>query len=249
MNSSKAVVDPQVVLVSGGSRGLGLALVERLLADGHRVATFSRRSSTELDKLLQSFPDRLAYAAGDMGAPDQFRDLIKGFEKKLGPLTGLVNNAGIVAEELLARQNVDDITKLLSVNLAGPLLLTRSAVRSMMIAGSGRIVNISSIVSVSGYKGTVAYSATKGGVNAMTRALARELGGRGITVNTVAPGYMETDLVAEMDPGKLKQIVRRTPLGRPGSVQDIVGVVMFLLSEEARFLTGQTIVVDGGLTA
>lgn len=119
----------------------------------------------------------------------------------------------------------------------------------MMINGAGVVVNISSIVSVSGYKGTVAYSATKGGINAMTRALARELGGRGIRVNTVAPGYMETDLVADMDPSKLKQIVRRTPLGRAGTVDDVVGIVRFLMSEEARFITGQTIVVDGGLTA
>ncbi|MFC4939538.1 MULTISPECIES: SDR family NAD(P)-dependent oxidoreductase [Bradyrhizobium] len=240
---------PQVVLVSGGSRGLGLAIVERLLTEGHSVATFSRRASPELERLLQLYPDRLKFAAADMGQPEHFRELVRGFEKQLGPLTGLVNNAGIVAEELLARQNADDISRLLSVNLAGPLLLTRAAIRGMMVVGYGRIVNISSIVSVSGYKGTVAYSATKGGVNAMTRALARELGGRQITVNSVAPGYMKTDLVADMDPSKLKQIVRRTPLGRPGDVADVVGVVMFLLSDEARFVTGQTIVVDGGLTA
>jgi 3-oxoacyl-[acyl-carrier protein] reductase len=179
----------------------------------------------------------------------KFRDLIRGFEERIGRLSALINNAGIVSEDLLARQKVDEIEKLISVNLAGPLLLTREAVRGMMIAGRGAIVNISSIVSVSGYKGTVAYSATKGGINAMTRALARELGGRGITVNAVAPGYMETDLVAHMGPSKLKQIVRRTPLGRPGTVDDVVEVVRFLISDGARFVTGQTIVVDGGLTA
>jgi 3-oxoacyl-[acyl-carrier protein] reductase len=241
--------DRESVLISGGSRGLGLAIVKSLLATGHSVATFSRKPSAETDDLTVKYNDRFAFAQCDMRETSRFKELIKEFESKLGRLSALVNNAGIVSEDLLARHKEDEIEKLISVNLAGPLLLTRAAIRGMMIAGSGSIVNISSIVSVSGYKGTVAYSATKGGINAMTRALARELGGRGITVNTVAPGYMETDLVAHMDPKKLKQIVRRTPLGRPGTVDDIVGVVRFLLSDEARFLTGQTIVVDGGLTA
>jgi 3-oxoacyl-[acyl-carrier protein] reductase len=241
--------DRETVLISGGSRGLGLAIARSLLADGHSVATFSRKPTAEIDDLVVKYDGRLVFAQCDMRETGRFRELVKDFESRIGRISALVNNAGIVSEDLLARQNEDEIEKLISVNLSGPLLLTRAALRGMMIAGRGSIVNISSIVSVSGYKGTVAYSATKGGINAMTRALARELGGRGITVNTVAPGYMETELVAHMDPAKLKQIVRRTPLGRPGTVDDIVGVVRFLLSEEARFVTGQTIVVDGGLTA
>jgi 3-oxoacyl-[acyl-carrier protein] reductase len=241
--------DRESVLISGGSRGLGLAIVKSLLADGHFVATFSRKPSAEIDDLIAQYGERFTFSRCDMKETGRFKELIKDFEGKIGRISALVNNAGIVSEDLLARQSEDEIEKLMSVNLSGPLLLTRAAVRGMMIAGRGSIVNISSIVSVSGYKGTVAYSATKGGLNAMTRALARELGGRGITVNTVAPGYMETELVAHMDPAKLKQIVRRTPLGRPGTVNDVVGVVRFLLSDEAKFVTGQTIVVDGGLTA
>ncbi len=241
--------DEQSVLVSGGSRGLGLAIVKSLLADGYSVATFSRMKSADIEALLAQYKGRFVFSECDMRDTGKFRDLIRGFEERIGRLSALINNAGIVSEDLLARQKVDEIEKLISVNLAGPLLLTREAVRGMMIAGRGAIVNISSIVSVSGYKGTVAYSATKGGINAMTRALARELGGRGITVNAVAPGYMETDLVAHMGPSKLKQIVRRTPLGRPGTVDDVVEVVRFLISDGARFVTGQTIVVDGGLTA
>lgn len=238
-----------VTLVSGGSRGLGLGIVKALLEAGHCVATFSRRESADITKLRAAFRERLLFKLADIAEPEQFPVLVREVEKRFGRLTGLVNNAGIVAEELLARQPAEDVARLLSVNLAGPLMLTRQAVRGMMIAGRGSIVNISSIVSVSGYKGTVAYSATKGGINAMTRALARELGGRGIRVNAIAPGYMETDLVADMDAKQLKQIVRRTPLGRPGSVEDVVGVVLFLLSDAAAFVSGQTIVVDGGLTA
>lgn len=238
-----------IVLVSGGSRGLGLGIVTALLSAGHRVATFARRPSPEVQELLRRYPDTFVFLECDMSQPERFPGLVRDVEAKLGRLTALVNNAGIVNEELLARQNPDAIETLLDVNLRGPLLLTRQAIRGMMVAGDGRVVNISSIVSVSGYKGTVAYSATKGGINAMTRALARELGGRGITVNTVAPGYMETELVKQMSAKHLDQIVRRTPLGRPGTVADVVGVVMFLLSDAAGFVSGQTIVVDGGLTA
>lgn len=239
----------RVALVSGGSRGLGLAVVNALLAEGWRAATFSRRHSPEVDAIAARYPQDFLYLQGDVSEHDRLDELVTEVERRLGRLTALVNNAGMVSEALIARQPVADIARLLAVNLQGPLLLTRRAVRGMMIGGGGRIVNISSIAGVSGYKGTAAYAATKGGLDAMTRALARELGGRNITVNSVAPGYMETELVKGIDARQLAQIVRRTPLGRPGTVGDVVGVVMFLLSDAARFVSGQTIVVDGGLTA
>lgn len=242
-------MNKQITLVSGGSKGLGLAIVEALLLRGDSVATFARKISPAAEKLQAAYPTRFCFAEADMANHEGFRQLVVSFEEKLGGFTGLVNNAGIVAEALLARQSPADIFRLLSTNLAGPLLLTREVARGMMIRQFGRIVNISSIVSVSGYKGTAAYSATKGGLNAMTGALARELGGRGITVNAVAPGYMHTDLVKEMSPKHLAQIVRRTPLGRAGTVEDVAGLVAYLLSDAASFISGQTIVVDGGLNA
>ena len=133
-------------------------------------------------------------------------------------------------------------------NLKGTLFLTKYVTHRMMVRRMGRVVNISSIVGIRGYSGVVPYSAAKSGINGITRSLARELGKRNITVNSVCPGYMETDMVQDMNQKQLKKIVRRTPLGRPGNVEDVSGVVLFLLSDDARFVTGQTLTVDGGLT-
>lgn len=236
-------------LISGASRGLGLGLSKALLKAGHKVAAFSRTKTSDVEALLGDYPGRYHFMIGDLEDGASVAKLVTEAEGTLGHLTALINNAGALHESLLARQQIEAIDRLLNVNLRGTLLLTRQAIRGMMIRQDGRIINISSIVSVSGYKGTAAYSATKGGIDAMTRALARELGGRGITVNSIAPGYMETDMTAKMSPKHLSQILRRTPAGRAGQVDDVVGLVMFLISPAASFISGQTIVVDGGLTA
>jgi 3-oxoacyl-[acyl-carrier protein] reductase len=241
-------MNKEVVLVSGGSKGLGLAIVRALLERGDSVATFARRSTPEIEALIDIYSDRFDFAESDMLHSDTFRVLVKQFEQKLGGLTGLVNNAATVAEAILARQDSADILKLLQTNLAGPLLLTREVARGMMIRQRGRIVNISSIVSVSGYKGTAAYSATKGGLNAMTRALARELGGRGITVNAVAPGFMLTDLVKHQleKPGGTDWYMKRAPMGRGGDPDEIAGPIVFLACPMASYVTGVVMPVDGG---
>ena len=239
----------EVVLISGGSKGLGASIARNLLSKNISVGVFARRETRDVKDLASAYPDRFLFVEGDITSFDTFADMVNEFESKLGPITGLVNNAGTVSEAILARHSVAEIDRLIKTNLVGPLMLTRAVARGMMIRGYGKIVNISSIVSISGYKGTAAYSATKGGLDAMTRALARELGGRNILVNSVAPGYMETDLVKNMSQKHLAQIVRRTPLGRPGTVEDVANVVVFLLSKQASFISGQTIVVDGGLNA
>lgn len=238
----------RLVLVSGGSKGLGLAICETILNRGDRVLTFSRRSTKECDALAERHGDAFRFMTGDLADRDSLEPVVRAGEREMGGIDVLINNAGVLQEGLLARMESADIDRILDVNLRGTLALTRLAVRGMMIRRRGRVVNVSSIVSVRGFKGTAAYAASKGGIDAMTRALARELGGRNITVNSVAPGYMETDMTEEMDPGQLGQIVRRTPLGRAGRVEDVTAAILFLASEEAGFVSGQTLTVDGGLT-
>ena len=237
-----------VILVSGGTRGLGLAIAKRLVGMGARVVAFSRRPSGEAEELAAQQPASFFLRTADNADPESLKAVVQFARKELGPVFGLVNNAALVDETLLALQDVDSIERMFDVNLLGAVHLTKLAMRDMMVRGDGRIVNISSIVGSRGFKGVAAYSATKGGIEAMTRSLARELGPRGITVNVVAPGYMETEMTKAMNQKQLKQIVRRTPLGRAGTVEDVAGVVSFLFSPDAQFVSGQTIVVDGGLT-
>ena len=235
------------IVVSGGSRGLGRGLVEALLGNGYRVSTFSRQPTT--------FTESLQNNAGFFFCPVDISDLssIKAFiqaaEAKLGPPHGLVNCAGVAADGVLATMTDQSIENVLSVNLKGTLRLTKLIVRRLLVERRGGvIVNVSSIVGLRGYSGLTVYAATKAGMDAISRTLARELGERGIRVNSVAPGYIATEMTHGLGKNQIQQIVRRTPLGRLGEVRDIVGPVLFLLSEEARFITGQVLIVDGGIS-
>ncbi len=235
-----------VVIISGISKGLGFNIAKRLLSSGWKVSGFSRKKSKGIRDLEKEYKHSFLFYSLDIKNHKKIdKFLIK--TKKLGKIYGLINNAGSVNENLLVRQSEKDINDLIETNLIGPIILTQKTIKFMMINNIGRIINISSIVAKSGYKGTVAYSAAKSGMEGVTKSLARELGKRNITVNSVAPGYMKTDLTKKMDPKKLEQIIRRTPLGRPGDVKDVIGVVNFLLTKEASFISGQSILVDGGL--
>ncbi len=236
----------RVVIISGISKGLGFNIAKKLLFSGWKVAGFSRKKSDRIKELEKKFSNNLLFCKLDIKNFKKIDGFLKK-AKKLGKIYGLINNAGSTNENLLARQNEKDIKNLIETNLIGPIILTKKTIKFLMINNSGRIINISSIVAKSGYKGTVAYSSAKSGMEGVTKSLARELGKRNITVNSVAPGYMKTDLTKKMDPKKLKQIIRRTPLGRSGNISDVVGIVEFLLKKEASFISGQSIVVDGGL--
>lgn len=236
------------VVISGGSRGLGQALVQGLLAEGYAVSTFSRQE-TEFTKGLVGDP-RFFFRAADVSRTEDIEAFVRAAEHSLGPPTGLINCAGVAVEGVLATMTDDQFETVLNINLSGALRLTRVVLRRMLLTrGHRAIINISSIVGLRGYSGLAAYGASKAGMDGMTRALARELGPRGITVNSIAPGYLETEMTHGLDANQRDQIVRRTPLGRLGKPADVVGAATFLLSDGAAFITGQTIVVDGGITS
>ena len=239
---------PRHVIVSGGSRGLGKALVTALLKAGNDVSTFSRRP-TDFIQAQEGNP-LFYFAPADLGEPKSVEVFLLNAEAQFGPPFGLVNCAGIVADGVLASMSPELIRRVLDVNLAGTLQLTRLVVRRMLVNHSGgSIVNVSSIIGLRGYSGLAVYAATKGGIDAMTRALARELGSRKIRVNSIAPGYLETDMTHRLSTTQRKQIVGRTPLGRLGVPEDVTGPVLFLLSDDSAFITGQVLVADGGISA
>lgn len=242
-----------VSIVSGGSRGLGLAVVERLLERGDRVATFSRHGSPALEALVARTPDRLFAARLDAADPAAITRFVAAAATRFGRIDHCVANAAIAAEGVLATTADETITALLAVNLQGAIVLVRECVRQWLAqgrpapaTGAPSVVLLSSVVADRGSPGLSVYAATKGGLESFGRCLARELGNRGIRVNSVAPGFLETDLSASLSPANRARIVRRTPLGRLGTPADVVGAIEFLTSARAAFVTGQIVTVDGG---
>ena len=238
-----------VALVSGGSRGLGAELVSGLLARRYAVATFSRTKSTAIGQMLQGRrKNDFCWSAIDARDGEALRDFVTAVADRFGRIDVLVNNLGIAAEGILPTMRTRDIVEAVEVNLTAALVLSQACSRVMLRQGRGCIVNISSVNAVRGHAGVAVYSATKAGLDGLTRSLARELGPRNIRVNSVAPGYFESEMVKGLTEEQKQRIVRRTPLGRLTRAEDIANAVYFLASEQASFITGQTLVVDGGIT-
>jgi 3-oxoacyl-[acyl-carrier protein] reductase len=235
-------------LVSGGSRGLGLAIVERFLERGDEVATFSRSGSEPLDRLGERHGHRLVAERLDASDADAVRGFVARVGERFGRIDHCVANAAIAQEGVLATMTDAEIDAMLAVNLRGSIVLVREVVRQMLVNRStfASVTMISSVVATRGSPGLSVYAATKAGLEGFARSLARELGSRGIRVNAVAPGFLETELSASLSEEDRGRIVRRTPLGRLGQVADIVGAVEFLASPRAGFITGQVITIDGG---
>lgn len=240
-------VNKKHIIISGGSRGLGQALVAGLLESGYQVSTFSR-SATEFTQSLSS-DDNFFFGEADVSDSNQTEEFVSECVARFGRPYGLINCAGIARDGILATMPNSEIDQLLSINLAGTLHLTRRVTRDMLMKPEdGVILNISSIIGLRGYRGLSAYAATKAGMDGITRALARELGSRKIRVNSIAPGYLTTEMTHGLDDHQQQQIVKRTPLGRLGTPEDVLGTVQFLLSDASKFITGQVFVIDGGIT-
>ena len=242
---------PRNVLVTGGSRGLGLGIARKLAGTGCRVVVVARRPTDELGTAIREAGDALKFWPFDLGDLAGLGDLVSGICKEFGLLYGLVNNAGIGTSGMLASMRVADIERTVQLNTVSPLVLTQHVVRRMMADGAngGRIVNLSSIVSTTGFSGLVVYGATKAAMVGFTKSLAREVGPLGITVNAVAPGFVDTAMTEGLDGAQRDQVVRRSPLKRLAEIEDVAEAVAFLMSDAARNITGTVLTVDAGGTA
>ena len=237
-----------VVIVTGANRGIGKGIAKNLVEAGFPVAMVGRslEKLEEVRKELPSGADVRCYAA-DVADWDQVQAAVAAIQEDFPSIHGMVNNAGITRDTLLVRMSPEDWQAVLDVNLTGTFLFTRAVSPIMMRQRSGRIVNISSVIGLIGNAGQANYAASKAGIVAMTKSVARELGGRGVTCNAIAPGFIETDMTADLGDKVRADMLSRIPLKRLGQVEDLAGAVRFLLSPDAAWITGQTLVVDGGM--
>lgn len=240
----------RVALVTGGSRGLGRAMAIRLAEAGHRLAVNYANNADAAEKVVAEIEERGGEAVSlqaDVSQGDEVERLFEEARERLGPVTVLVNNAGITSDNLLLRMSAADFDRVIDTNLKSTFFCTKAALRFMLRAKWGRVVSIASVAGVVGNPGQANYAASKAGMIGFSKSVAKEVGSRGITVNVVAPGFVATDLTADLVDKTKEQAIGRISLGRFGTPEEIAGVVAFLASDEAAYITGQVISVDGGL--
>ncbi len=242
--------DGRVALVTGSSRGIGRAIALRLAADGARLAINYLSHEDAANEVVDAIVSRGGAAVAvqaDVTKADDVERLFHEVAESLGPVEILVNNAGIIKDSLLVRMSVEDWDSVIDLDLRATFLCTRQAIRSMLRAHWGRVVNIGSVIGLRGNSGQANYAAAKAGVVGLTQSVAREVASRKITVNYVAPGYCETDIVEDLNEELKQRILSRVPLGRFGKPEEIAHMVAFLASDQADYITSQIIAVDGGM--
>lgn len=237
----------KIVLVTGASRGIGRAIAERFVSEGHFVI-----GTATSEKGAESIAEYLGESGGigrvlDVCSDESIDALFEEIDSVYGGMNVLVNNAGITKDTLLMRMKDDDWSSVLDTNLTSVYRLSRRAVRGMMKARAGRIINITSVVGQMGNAGQANYAASKAGVEGFTRALAREIGSRGVTVNCVAPGFVETDMTEGLDERLITSMLDAVPMGRMAQPHEIAGAVSFLASDDASYITGEVLAVNGGM--
>ena len=241
------------VIVTGGSRGLGLGIVRKIAVEGYHAIAVARQNNTQLasaiDHAKQFGPGALDFVSYDLSEIQGIAELVRKLRKEFGPIYGLVNNAATGSAGLLATMHNSEIERIIRLNTLSPIVLTKYVVRNMMADGTGRIVNIASIIGFTGYSGLSAYAATKAALMGFTRSLAREVGRLGVNVNAVAPGYMDTEMTETLGGEQREQIARRSALRRLVGVEDVADAVAFLLGDKSKSITGTVMTVDAGSTA
>ncbi|MBK7641841.1 MAG: 3-oxoacyl-[acyl-carrier-protein] reductase [Planctomycetes bacterium] len=238
----------KVALVTGASRGIGKAIAVRLAASGAKLACIATEAerARETASLCSALTEGAQAYGCEVGDTKKVAELVEQVQKELGGLDILVNNAGITRDQLLMRMSEDDFDRVIAVNLKGAWNFLKAASRPLM-KSKGRVINISSVVGVMGNAGQANYAASKAGLIGLTKAVAKELAGRGVCVNVVAPGFVTTDMTAALDEAARSKLVESIPLGRLGGPEDIAAAVEFLAGPGGAYITGQTLVVDGGM--
>lgn len=241
----------RVAIVTGGTRGIGLAIAHRLAKDGFDLLVTYRgdeEAAAAAREALAPLGRRVEVLAADISTADGAGATIEAAMQRLGRLDALINNAGITRDTLIMRMSEDDWDAVLTTNLKGAFLTSKAAIRPMLRQRSGRIVNLTSVVGLVGNAGQANYAAAKAGLVGLTKTLAKEVGSRGITVNAVAPGFITTRLTDDLSDEIKQNLLKNTPLGRLGTPDDVAGAVAFLTSDDAAFITGHVLSVDGGLS-
>jgi len=241
--------DKKVAVITGGARGIGFYIAEKLASDGYIIVIadiLSEVAEQSANDLAAKGIDTMA-VTGDVSNPAEVDAMFKAVTEKFGSVHILVNNAGITRDNLLLRISEDDWDLVMKINLKGSFLCTKTASRIMMKNRWGRIINISSVVGVMGNAGQANYSASKAGLIGLTKSSAKELASRNITVNAVAPGYIQTDMTEKLPEAAKQAFLSVIPLKRPGTPSDVAGIVSFLASDSASYVTGQVIHCDGGM--